>query len=100
MKKRIIFLVFCVVLLLIFTSLSYAKPDPRYERIQEHPDQELLSPPHGDQVQDVLLIIIPNWNNFSVLICTKNDAIRESPARQSLTTQESNAKTNNIKRAR
>ncbi|MCJ7578151.1 MAG: hypothetical protein MUO91_06835 [candidate division Zixibacteria bacterium] len=30
MKKKIILISFCLILFLIFTALSYAKPDPRY----------------------------------------------------------------------
>ena len=45
MKKKIILLVFCFVLLLIFTSSSYAGFDPKYmEREQEDPWQRFTSP--------------------------------------------------------
>jgi hypothetical protein len=100
--KKIILLVFCVVLLLIFTSLSYGwGPNPKYDRLRGHPEQELLSPPNGDQFDDVLLVIITNWNNFSLVICTKIDSPKENPALQSLATQEVKSKSNNdVKRPR
>jgi hypothetical protein len=99
--KKIILSVLCVVLLLIFTSLSYAKPDPRYDRLREHPEQELLSPTHGDQFNNVLLIVIPNWNALHLIVCIKKDSPQENPTLQNLTTQEVQSKINsNVKRAR
>jgi len=63
MKKKIIFLVLCVVLLLIFTSLSYAKPDPRYDRLRGDPWEHVLSPrPDNDQnLELVILVINPHF---------------------------------------
>lgn len=103
MKKKIIFMVFCLVLFSIFASLSYGGPDPKY-RLREHPNQELLSPPlppHGDKFEDVLLVVIPNWNGYFLLLCTKNSSSKEKPALQTSTTQEVKCDANsNVKRAR
>jgi len=43
MKKKIIFVCFCLMLFLIFTALSYGGPDPKY-RLREHPWDHMLSP--------------------------------------------------------
>lgn len=100
MKKKIILLVFCVVLLLIFASLSFGDMDPRYkELVRGHPDQEpLLSAPNGDQFNDVLLLITPNWNRFSLLIYIKNDSHDESPNSQRVKEQKVNFKPNNVRK--
>jgi hypothetical protein len=63
MRKKIILVAFCLILFLIFTALSYAKPDPRYI-FQGDPWQELLSPPHPQDTTEVVLkrsvvIIVP-----------------------------------------
>jgi hypothetical protein len=87
-------------LFLIFTALSYAKPDPQYI-FQGHPEQEFLSPTHGDQFDNVLLIVIPNWNALHLIVCIKKDSPQENPTLQNLTTQEVQSKINsNVKRAR
>jgi len=98
--KKIICAVLCVVLLLIFTSSSYGAYDPDWYRLREHPDQELLSPPNGDQFDDVLLLITPNWNGFSLLIYIKNDSPKENPNSQRVTTQEVKFKTNNVEKTK
>jgi hypothetical protein len=75
MKKKILFLAIFAVLIMIFTASSYGGIDPRYVRLQAHPDQELLSPPisHNGNNQDAfILIIIPNLNSFSLSICVRN----------------------------
>ena len=99
MKKKIILVTFCLILFLIFTATSYGDIDPKY-KLRGHPDQELLSPPNGDQFDDVLLLITPNWNGFSLLIYIKNGSPKESPNSQRVTTQEVKFKTNNAKRTR
>jgi len=100
MKKKIIFVAFCLILFLIFTALGYAW-GPKAERLRADPHQELRSPPSGDQFDDVLLVIIPNWNGFTLVVCAKKDSPKENPALQSSTTQEVKSKTNNnVKRAR
>jgi hypothetical protein len=74
MKKKTILLVLCAVLLLIFTSSSHGGFDPKYkERMQAHPDQELLTPANGNQLDYVLLLIAPSWSGFSLFTCIKND---------------------------
>ena len=42
MKKKIIFVAFCLILFLIFTALGYGGPDPK--RLKDHPWDHLLSP--------------------------------------------------------
>ena len=80
MKKKIILLVLCGVLLLIFTSSSYGGFDPRYkERMQAHPDQELLTPANGDRSHDVLLLMVPNWTGLSLFIYVENDPPKHDP---------------------
>ncbi len=64
MKKRIIFVGLCFVLLLVFTSLSYAGYDARAIPVKAHPDQELLTPRHWDQLDRVLLLITPASNGL------------------------------------
>lgn len=61
MRKKIIFLVFCAILLFIFTSLSYGGPDPKY-RLREHPWSDLcLSPSDNTTIVNVLMLSIgPN----------------------------------------
>ena len=98
--KKPICVVLCVVLLLIFTSSSYGGFDPKYSRFRGHPEQELLSPPNGDQFDDILLLITPNWNGFSLSIYIKNDPPKENPNSQRVTTQEVKFKTNNVERVR
>ena len=60
MKKKIILLVLCAVLLLIFTSLSYGGFDPKYkDRILGHPWDDMLSPASNDAAAvDVLMLRI------------------------------------------
>ncbi|MGB2770130.1 MAG: hypothetical protein WBC88_10435, partial [Candidatus Zixiibacteriota bacterium] len=79
MKKKIICGLLCVVLLLIFTSLSYGGFDPRAFPMKEHPDQELLSPRHGDQSDVVLLLIVLNWNGGFLVIYTEHDYPQVGP---------------------
>jgi hypothetical protein len=100
MKRKIILVSFCLMLFLIFTALSYGDIDPKYKARAE-PHQELKSPPSGDQFDDVLLVIIPNWSGFTLMVCAKKDSPKENPALRSSTTQEVKSKTNNnVKRAR
>jgi hypothetical protein len=100
MKGKITFVSFCLILFLILTALGYAWGPNLKDRLRAHPEQELLSPPNGDQFDDILLVIITNWNGFSLVICTKIDSPKENPALQSLTTQEVKSKINTVKRAR
>jgi len=60
MKKKIIFLAFCLILFLIFTTLSYGLSfDPRFHG---HPWDDLLAPPANDTtIVNVLTVSIgPN----------------------------------------
>ena len=99
MRKKIILITFCLILFLIFTATSYGTIDPKY-RQREHPEQELISPPNGDQFDDALLLITPNWNGISLLIYIKKDSRKENPNSQRVTTQEVKSKTNNVERVR
>ena len=58
MKKKIILLVLCAVLLLIFTSLSYGGFDPNYmEREEADPWQRYTSPSSdGEPLVEVRLV--------------------------------------------
>jgi hypothetical protein len=52
MRKKIIFLAVCAVLLLFFASSSYGELDPKYIRLTEHPWNEAdLSSPHQDNTE-------------------------------------------------
>jgi len=97
MKKKIICVNFCLILFLIFTTLSFGEIDPKYV-LREHPNQEpLLSAPKGDQFDDVLLLITPNWNRISLLIYIKIDSHDESPNSQEVKAQEVNFKLNSVR---
>jgi len=98
MKNKIIFLAVCAVLLLFFASSSYGELDLKYVLLG-HPDQEpLLSAPNGDQFDDVLLLITPNWNRISILIYIKNDSHDESSNSQRVKALEVNFKPNNVRK--
>jgi hypothetical protein len=61
MKKKIIFVAFCLILFLIFTALGYGGPDPK--KMKEHPWGHMLSPkPDNDQnLNFVVLVINPHF---------------------------------------
>jgi len=104
MRKRIIFLVFCVVLLLIFTSLSYAKPDPKYDRLRGDPWEHTLSskPDNNQNVELVILVINPHFylilkspcraENSMNLTELKNQKSDNSIKHNSLNRDETNSK--------
>lgn len=73
MRKKIIFSVLCVVLLLIFTSLSYGwGPDPKYDRLREHPWDHMLSPgvPGDTTIHvEVSVFLIPFSFNAPMVLC-------------------------------
>jgi len=50
MKKRLFFLGLCLVLLLIFTSLSYGGYDPKY-KLKAHPWDEMNLSPSEDTTE-------------------------------------------------
>ena len=58
--KKITFVVLCVVLLLIFTSLSYGwGPNPKYDRLREHPwEHALSSKPDNNQTLNLVVLVI------------------------------------------
>ncbi len=82
MKKRIIFVGLCFVLLLVFTSLSYAGYDARALPIKEHPHQELCSPPSGHRSCDILLLVVLNGNNFALIIRDRDGFVKADPISQ------------------
>ena len=64
MRKKIIFVAFCLILFLILTTLSYGwGPNPKYDRLRGHPWDRMLSPkPDDNHNQDVILLAInPNF---------------------------------------
>lgn len=67
MKKKVILLVLGVVLLLIFTSLSYGGFDPKYmEREEADPwDRQLCPQSDGDQNSDFLVLSV-SWDLYLV----------------------------------
>ena len=67
MKKKIILLVLCGVLLLIFTSISYAGFDPNYmEREEADPwDRQLCPQLDGDQSSNFLVLSV-SWDLYLV----------------------------------
>lgn len=97
MKRKITFVSFCLILLLIFTTLSYGDIDPKY-KARARPNQELLSPPIEDESEDVLLLVIPGCDGFSFIIYLKNNSSKESPVSQSLKKQEAKSRLNSGKK--
>lgn len=58
MKKKILFVTFCLILFLIFTALGYGDIDPKY-KARGHPWGHMLSPrPDDNQNLDLVLIVI------------------------------------------
>ena len=51
---------FSIVLLLIFTSLSYGGFDAEAKPLRDHLEQELLIPQDGDRSDGILLLIVSN----------------------------------------
>jgi hypothetical protein len=90
MKRTIVFLVLCCVLILLFTSLGYGwGPGPKY-CLLEHPHDELSSPSHslqGENPDDVLFVVITNWNGRPLLLWTKISSQRIKSFSQTSTTQ-------------
>jgi hypothetical protein len=70
MKKKIIFMVFCLMLFLIFTALSYGDIDPKY-KARGHPWDHMLSPRASDDeaVQfEVSMFLVPFSLNTPLVI--------------------------------
>ena len=102
MKKKIILLVLCAVLLMIFTSSSYGGFDPKCKTpMLARPDQELKSPPMEGQSHDILILIIPTWKGFPIVVCAASNPSKEYLPLRNSTTQGARSKSNNdSKRAR
>jgi hypothetical protein len=67
MKKKIIFLVLCAVLLLMFTSSSYGGFDPNYmEREEADPWEHQLSPTLDHSQDSNLVLLIANPGSFLI----------------------------------
>ena len=65
MKKKSILLVLCAVLLLIFTSSSYAGFDPNYvEREEGDPWEHKSSPELDDNQEFNLILLVANPGSF------------------------------------
>ena len=88
MKKKTICVFLCMILVLIFASSSFGGFDPKACRLRERPDQELTSPSVRDELQDVLLMSIPNWIAVSLLILSKGDSRKETQNLQNLATKQ------------
>jgi hypothetical protein len=55
--KKIIFVTFCLMLFLIFTTLSYGRPDPK--KLRGDPWEHMLSPkPDNDNNLDLVVLVI------------------------------------------
>jgi hypothetical protein len=102
MKKKIIFMAFCLILLLIFTALSYGGADPK--KLREDPWQHMLSPkPDNNQnLELVILVINPHFylifkspsraENFRNLTELTNQKSDDSIKYNSLNRDETNSK--------
>jgi hypothetical protein len=84
-------------LFLIFTALSYGDIDLKYT-LRENAHQEFLSPPNGDRFDDVYLVVIPNGNSFSLIICIKNNFPMENSSSHKAVEREAKSESNNGKK--
>jgi hypothetical protein len=91
MKKRIIILGLCFLLLLIFTSSVYAGFDPKYKQ-RAHPEQELKSPANEDQFDVFLLVLLDRFIFYSVT-CTEDDSFSKIQNLQKIMTNKVSQKT-------
>ena len=75
MRKKIIFVTFCLISFLIFTALSYADISPKYKKLRGHPWDHMLSPSvHDDgtvQLEVSVFLISFNLNTPMVISITK-----------------------------
>lgn len=71
MKRKIIFVVFCLILFMIFTALGYGDIHPAY-KLRGHPWDHAISPPAQDnttrQVQ-MSMVLIPFNFNATLILC-------------------------------
>jgi hypothetical protein len=103
MKKKIIFMAFCLILLLIFTASSYGGPDPKH-KLREDPWEHMLSPkPDNNQNLELIVLVInphfylifkspsraENFRNLTELTNQKSD---DSIKHNSLNRNETNSK--------
>jgi len=77
MKKKIILVAVCAVLLLVFASTGYGKGNGKWILL-ERPDQELLSPPVIHTSNGLNLFIIFNTNLSLSVIVVKKDSQDEN----------------------
>jgi hypothetical protein len=97
MKKKIIFVAICAVLLMIFSSISYGGGNGKYILLA-HPEQEFLSPPRGDQFDDVLLVALPCLNNLCLVVCVRKDSPKENIAHQNILRQQAKSETSVVRK--
>lgn len=100
MKKKIILLSLCAVLLLIFTSSSYGGFDPRAFPMKEHPDQEVLSPGSSERPDGLLLLIRPNCSGLFFILWAENPFPRQNPEFRRATAETVQDKTGNVEKAK
>jgi hypothetical protein len=99
MKKKIIFVAVCVVLLLIFVSTGYGGGGGYGKYILlERPHQEELSPPRGDQFDDVVLVALPTLNNLCLVVYVGKDFYGGKPASQNILKREGRSGANIAKK--
>jgi hypothetical protein len=73
MRKKIIFVAFCLILFLILTTLSYGwGPDPKYDRLREDPWQRCLSPGLNEEPTIEIILIKVNSHFIVFLEIPKN----------------------------
>ncbi len=101
MRKQIITLAVCAVLLLFFTSTGYGGGNGKW-KLLARPDQELmLSAFNGDRFNDILILVIPNFSGHFLLVCVERVPGRGTATLQNLDKQNIESKTNsNIRRSR
>jgi hypothetical protein len=89
MKKKIILVAFCLILFLVFTALSYGRPDPK--KLREDPWEHLKSPKSDDNqnLNFVLLVINPDLY-LSFTFQSKVEILKDS---DKLANHKSNAST-------
>jgi hypothetical protein len=100
MKKRIIFFGLYFVLLMIFTSLSYAGYDARAIPVKEHPDQELLSTANPFGFNDIILVVMPGGTPAQLLVHLRSSTSEEKPVHKIAGKRGVRCEANGIERVR